>query len=303
MAVIGKKMKIAMFWDFDPTNLFKWDTPSGIYREFKNAGHEVKKFPLPSYNKALGFNIFLKSGFKPDFCFLMNAGKLKEGEQFWNKKTLGDIPLVLEAGDEPQTFYDHIILSKNSDIVLTPDFRCFEMYKNKNINAFWWTHWCDEKIFFKDETQNQNISNDVVSSMYGIRPITNIVSTIIKEKFVNKTGLFDKENGHWLRSGKIVLQEARYGEITRRIFEGAGCAKLVMTNKLHPSTKLQEIFVDKEEIVYYNNPEECIELINFYLQNDKERERIANNGYKKIIENHTAEKRTFFVLEKIQELL
>lgn len=294
-------MKIAMFWDFDPQNSFRWDTPSGIYRELINAGHEVKKFPLPHYDKSLGFKIFLNSKFVPDFCFLMNAGKLREGEAYWNKSVLGNYPFVLEAGDEAQTYYDHIVLSNNSDLILSPDIRCVEMYKNRNLNAFWWTHWCDEEIFFEDK--KQNIVHEVVSTMNGYRPLTFQASQILSNKFINKTGLFGKQNGEWLRSGKIILQEARYGEVTRRIFEGMGCDRLVVTNRLDYTTKMQDIFVDRQDIVYYDDANECVELIKYYLDNEAERKKIARNGYEKVLNNHTAKKRTEFLLEKIKEIL
>jgi hypothetical protein len=264
-------------------------------------GHDARAFPLPQYDKSLGFKIYLGTGFKPDFCFLMNAGSLREGTPFWNKEVLKCPLLVLEAGDEPQAYRDHIELSNNSDLVLSPDIRCVGLYKKRNINALWWTHWCDQKIFFPEPDKIPKY--EVVSSMYGTRRDTLQISSILKDTFVNKTGLVGEENGDWLKNGKIILQEARYGEITRRVFEGMGCKKLVITNRLSEETKIQDFFIDKEDIVYYDSPQHCIELINFYLKNDHEREKIANKGYEKIIKFHTATKRAQIVLEKIEEIL
>ena len=62
--------------------------------------------------------------------------------------------------------------------------------------------------------------------------------------------------------------------------------------------KLDELFEDGEDIVYYNDMVDCINKMNKYSSNDKERERIALNGYRKVLENHTQKQRVDFIIEK-----
>jgi len=62
---------------------------------------------------------------------------------------------------------------------------------------------------------------------------------------------------------------------------------MVICDRLDKSKKLEELFVDGEDIVYYDNMVDCINKINYYNENDEERERIANNGFKKVLENYT----------------
>jgi len=40
---------------------------------------------------------------------------------------------------------------------------------------------------------------------------------------------------------------------------------------------------------------------NYYNENDEEREKIANNGFKKVLENHTQKQRVQFLIEKYNE--
>ena len=47
------------------------------------------------------------------------------------------------------------------------------------------------------------------------------------------------------------------------------------------------MFVDGEDIVYYDDMFDCIEKMNYYNENDEERERIAYNGMAKVIANYT----------------
>jgi spore maturation protein CgeB len=65
----------------------------------------------------------------------------------------------------------------------------------------------------------------------------------------------------------------------------------VFTDYLHPDTGIYELFRQREDIIYYGNEEECIKWLKFFLEHDEERERIANNGYKKVASYHTAMKR------------
>jgi hypothetical protein len=65
------------------------------------------------------------------------------------------------------------------------------------------------------------------------------------------------------------------------------CGKLVLTDRLGQETGLSEMFIDGEDIIYYDEMFDCIEKINYYNENKKERERIAHNGMIKVLHNYT----------------
>ena len=98
------------------------------------------------------------------------------------------------------------------------------------------------------------------------------------------------------RNGKIVFQKARVGEITRRIFEGMSCQKLVITDRLPEIRQLNNIFVENEEIIFYDNKEEALEKIHYYLTNNEEREKIAKKGYKKVMDCFTTKNYIEYVI-------
>lgn len=99
----------------------------------------------------------------------------------------------------------------------------------------------------------------------------------------------------------MVVQKSRWGEITRRIFEGMACGKLVLCDRLAESKKLHELFTEGEEIVFYDDMIDCITKMNKYNEDELERNRIANNGYNKVLENHTEKQRVEFILNKFKE--
>ena len=45
--------------------------------------------------------------------------------------------------------------------------------------------------------------------------------------------------------------------------------------------------IDGEDIVLYNDMFDCIEKMNYYNENEEERERIAHNGMLKVLHNYT----------------
>jgi glycosyltransferase involved in cell wall biosynthesis len=65
--------------------------------------------------------------------------------------------------------------------------------------------------------------------------------------------------------------------ISHKTVSTMGCGVLTMTNKYGA---IEEILgKHKETILYSNTPEETVELVEYYLDHDKEREEIAKAGY------------------------
>jgi spore maturation protein CgeB len=73
---------------------------------------------------------------------------------------------------------------------------------------------------------------------------------------------------------------------------------MVLTDRLNDNKKLNELFKENEEIVFYDNIVDCIEKINYYNENKEEREKIAYNGYQKVINNFTQEQVTDKLINK-----
>jgi spore maturation protein CgeB len=117
----------------------------------------------------------------------------------------------------------------------------------------------------------------------------------------NQNGFGPKEHTEFLNKGLMVMQKSRWGEVTRRLFEGMACGKLVLCDRLDKSKKLEELFTDGEDIVYYDEMVDCITKMNKYHEDETERNRIAENGYKKVIKNHTQKQRVEFLIKKYKE--
>lgn len=97
----------------------------------------------------------------------------------------------------------------------------------------------------------------------------------------------------------ISLKCIRTG-IPLRVFDILSCGGFCLTNF---QAELPEYFELGEEVVCYGSIEEMKALADFYLKNDTERERIAQNGRRRIEVDYTPEKQLAKIFEKIWNLL
>ena len=298
-------MKIALLSDYSLDEYLQygkekfWSTPRGIFDAFVNDKRvsEIKWYPTPSKEKSFGFKELKKqydSGeFIPEIIFWMSCGPFPD--ELFDKKHFPKSKLVVECGDEPQTMHYNQKRTKNADLILTPDVECYLHYKSIGYNVIFTSHWTDLNIYYPSFTDYEPF--DVVSSMYGERgEIISYLQENLDKSFYIKTGLIDIENGDLFRNGKIVFQKSRYGEVTRRIFESMSCKKMVITDRIPSNKQLDEIFKEDEEIIFYSTKEEALEKINYYLNNDEKRIKIAENGYKKVIDCFTTKNIVEYVL-------
>lgn len=278
-----------------------WSTPISLINELVARNHEVDIFNLYHNNGQLhptkkirhysndGFNKLYteyRHGYKPDVIMVMDYGPWQC--TYLNKQVFPDCILIKEAGDSPQSHRMHLQTAHLFDLVLCPDWQCVLDYQKRNINAVWMTHFADERIFNKDYQVEAVF--DVVSTMGG-RKYSEEIKKILGDRFNNERYFFGEEHAKRLLMGKIVLQNSQYGEITRRIFEGAAVGKMVLTDRLPLETRLHELLIEDQDIVYYNDAQDAINKINYYISHDQDRERIALNGYNKVMTEHSVKAR------------
>lgn len=296
--------KVAMFYAHWKNFGEPWCTPQGVETELLSRGYEVKvynlyhadgdflpKQKLRTYSSDC-FNKFshdYRLGYRPDMVLVMDYGPFDCIQM--DKQYYPGIPFVLEAGDTPQSIYHHAQKAHKFDIVFTPDYNSAKALSN----GHWLTHWADQRVFYP---RNIVPTLDVVSTCGG-RKYTEEIQKVLGSSFNNERYFFGNAHAERLSMGKIVFQNSQFGEITRRIFEGMACHKMVLTDRLSKETKIDDLFIDGIDIVYYDNAQDAIEKAKYYLSHDEKREAIARNGYNKVMDSHTVSKR----VDQLMELL
>ncbi len=84
----------------------------------------------------------------------------------------------------------------------------------------------------------------------------------------------------------ITLKSIQSG-IPLRAMDIMGAGGFLLTNF---QADFLDYFVPDEDFVYYNDTEDLLNKIDYYLSHEKERREIAANGHRKVKENHSFEK-------------
>ena len=242
----------------------------------------------------------IKAGYKPDIVYLMHAGTLNHGlVELWDRSNFSNIPMIAEGGDEWQCFKYNFPHNRKSDLVLTCDNEASLAYMQQGVNAEWFPVWADERVFFNDNRERTvDISTTAVPTKVrnerGFLQINDALQSHFGEQFQNpmrgRQGMGYipmMENGDLFRRSKVVFQFSSSGEMTRRIVEGAACGAVIVTDRLPIVRKIQSLFIEDKNIVFYENLSECISKIEHLLSNEEHRQGIADAMEKRILKNHT----------------
>ncbi len=284
---------IAFIFAHRPTD--KWNTPLAVVEEFKSRGWDTSIYSLfDSSDNYVDNNVYKLLETKPNVIMHMDWGrhlspvlsKLRDTGAF----------CVMEAGDDPQNFERNVVKAPWFDLILTPDARSTQEYINRGFNAEWWTHFADTRIYQPIATVEKYIA--VTSRGRGSSQILDALADYYYKEIINKNGWEGRGHIKFLIYGKMVIQHSRWGEITRRIFEGMACGRMIITDRLHKDTLLENLFIDGEDIVLYDDLQDCAEKISYYNQHPEERNRIAANGYEKVMQNHTQIQRVDLIIEQ-----
>lgn len=276
-----------MLWHGDETKPEDyWNCPLGLSFAFKKLGHvvDIYKFDAGNCNLERVFPV------ADSYDFILISWPWTSNtldEQVKKLRSLTKTKIVLELGDEPQTFGQAFERIKYVDAAYTQDLRCQRKYVESGLNVHWFTHWADEFLFYyNDKVPRENKCVTTCGQRYG----TDYLSAMLGDKFVNKR-ITPEENNAFFNSGTIAYQFANNDEITRRVMEAGGCKLAVVTNRISQETGIYDLFKDGVDIMYYENQEGALKKINLLLEDDFLRNALAENMYKKINLYHRAETR------------
>ena len=82
-----------------------------------------------------------------------------------------------------------------------------------------------------------------------------------------------------------------------RMYEATGMGSMLLTDGKYSQHKN----FDDNEVVYYENVNDAIEKLEYYLRNDDERNKIAINGQKRTLKDYNYQRSTSQLLEYFQK--
>ena len=287
-----------------------WSVPLSFFYEFKKIGFNVKIFNNlnddqqgitqlnPRAWNENGLIQLLKEAndgtFVPDLIFHFDFGLFNSS--LLNKNQFPKATWIYESGDDPQCFrYNFEKVKKgNFDLIMSPDIRAVKEYNRRGFKAVWSPHFADP-LFLGEEIEP---IHDAITSRHFSEPFFAELKGKLGERFFARDQFInEKDHLQFLKQGKIVVQNSKYKEITRRIFEGMLANRLVITDRPNIDTRIDLLFKENVDIVYFDSIDDCVEKIKYFSKNENERNLIAKNGYQKVIKNHTIQKRIHQLLK------
>lgn len=97
---------------------------------------------------------------------------------------------------------------------------------------------------------------------------------------------------------KIGFNKSLSGDLNMRVFEVMSSGTMLLTDKI--GNGISDLFRNGEHLIMYNTENELNELIQYYLGNEDEREKIAKEGQKEVHKKHTYDKRIQYMLKKLK---
>jgi hypothetical protein len=282
-------MKVAIVYEFTNPNL--WSTPNSVVRELQSRGYKVDSVHLLDEQKLVQGNY--------DLVIVMDWKGIDISHETKRILKSRGTYLVRENADTPQNYEKHISCMEVYDLILTPDYKSHLDYQLLGYNCMHWPHFADStihKVYYPYDTIEAKVRS--TRGPGGSWFLDRLSEVMGPDKFLNKNGLYGEEYGRFLGCAKITVQNSRFGEVTRRLFEGMGCASMVLADRLSKDTRIYDMFTEGKHIVYYNSLPECISLINYYTSREGEYERfkIAAAGYSLVQTNHTQKQRVDDIL-------
>ncbi len=175
-----------------------------------------------------------------------------------------------------------------------------EQLKKAGIKtAMWLPLACDPEIHAQQELSKEYDISFVGHILPGERQ--NLLN-LLQEKFPNSfigQEYYEKMAAIYSQS-KVVFNRSILNDVNMRVFEGLCSGSLVITNNLS-SNGQEELFQDSVHYVVYQNAEELLEKLNYYLEHDDIREQIAQAGRTRVLEAHTYQHRMETILKECQQ--
>ena len=263
-----------------------------------------------------------------DYCLVPEKFRLED------YKNLGANPIYCQEAANP-SFYKSYDLQKDFDVTFVgqaygerPDYIKYLLDNNINIKV--WGHgW----INFSEQEKNKStykkyinkfkklFSRDILKTLqyrlhYLINPEdkvkvqksfpfisniilpNNVIGNVLSDEEMIKMYSRSKINLGFSSCGNTHTEKNRILQVRLRDFEVPISGGFYMVEYMD---ELEEFFEIGKEIVCYQNKEDLVEKIKYYLKNDLEREKISLAGRKRCLRDHTWHKRFEMVFEKIFE--
>lgn len=223
--------------------------------------------------------------------------------------------------DDPYCTDLSAVIAPHYDVVFTHELSCVSFYKELGCGEVYYLPLATDTDTFRPQPAPLLYHHDVcfigMAFWNRVEQLEPIIGRLMKTKLIIAGGLWERmpsysrlkahvregwvpieETALYYSSAKIVINmhRAPSGDdncnsrqlpalsVNPRTYEMAACASLQITDV---RSDLSSLYTPGVDIETYSSPEELMDKINYYLQHEDERRRIAYNGLRTTLRRHT----------------
>ncbi len=278
---------------------------------FKRLGFDVETFNLsdaPRWIIRGNARIILRPLSNINICDLINSLKEKPDLVFeidggdrhlkgWDRI---DIPKIFYAVDSHLVYGFHRNILNDFDYVFCAQKDFVAGFKEVKEEIFWLPLAAEPTIHTKLELPKLFDIGFVGSLDTKMHPERVKLLWKFREKYsvLAVEGVYEENVSKIYSLSKIGFNKSIRSDLNMRTFEIMSCGTLLITDKI--DNGLYDLFKDKNHLVTYNDMKEADELIQYYVDNNEERENIAAKGQEEVWAKHTYDKRLNYILKMVK---
>jgi spore maturation protein CgeB len=253
---------------------------------FENLGHSCDVYgPYSDLSEELipqNYNNY-------DFVLITENYPNSSGWKWWDWSSV-KIPKVFWAIDTHLVNYVPFIVNSNINYVGFNNFSDMEKY-NINSKKFWLPYGISSKRY----------TTEKVEKIYNVSFIGSLTEE--RKHYINKYNInhflsFGPEYIKKMKQSKICFNKSMSYDLNAKMLEIIGSGSFMLSNYSNEFIKSVDGNEDIKKMMYINE-EDFLNKMNYYLENEDEREIIASRAQKFILENHSFESRAKLILKNI----
>lgn len=195
-------------------------------------------------------------------------------------------PIVYWASDTHLGYDYRLSVAKKSDLVFCAQKDAVERMKQDGLTApvYWLPHAFEPLAYPKFNMASKKYDVAFVGHVNSENRLESL-DRLFREfpNFFFGQRRFEAASEIFAKS-RISFNVAMKDDVNMRCFEIMGSGNFLMTDRI---SSIEDIFVDRKHCVLYDNLDDLVLKVRYYLEHEEEREAIAKCGYEYAMQKHT----------------
>lgn len=263
---------------------------------------------------------------KPDICLIVGGQRVLpktvaaiKGQGIRIALWTTDVPIDFKNILEAASFYDHLFCAGTE---------AADIFKAKGLKAVSWVPFACDPHFHQpvalSDGDKKRYGRDAIfiGSYYPNR--AKLLEAVADKNLGVWGPYWQKLPGHFALKAKATDIKMNYDQWVKifsaakinivihyqdahvpchqaspKLFEAMACGCFVLTDRQKDA---QALFKDKEHVVFFDDAQDLREKIQYYLNHDEERHRIADHGRREVLAAHTYEHRIKHMLDMMRNV-